>query len=76
MATEALTNLLEKANTDPEFRIELERDIDAAIKPFNLTDEEVDAVKSRRTARLKNLDVDLKLAKGFAHDNGTKIALW
>lgn len=73
MASQNLIELLEKANTDPVFRIELERNAEKVMDEFMLTSEEREAVLSRRTAKLRELDVDIRVAKGFAADNGNKI---
>jgi len=73
MASQHLIELLERANTEPAFRMELERNPEEVLSRFNLTEQEKAAVLSRRTARLRELGVDIRLAKGFAVDNGAKI---
>jgi hypothetical protein len=75
MASQGLIDLLEKANTDPQFRINLERNPEKVMEEFNLSHEEKEAVLSRRTAKLRELDIELRLAKGFAADNGNKISI-
>ncbi|MCM3393138.1 hypothetical protein [Cytobacillus oceanisediminis] len=72
MASENLVALLERVNTDPQFRMEFERNPENILSSYKLTQQEKDAVLSRRTARLRELDVDIRIAKGWAADNGNK----
>ncbi|WP_394542838.1 hypothetical protein C1N73_33230 (plasmid) [Priestia aryabhattai] len=73
MASENLVALLEKVNTDPSFRMELERNPEKVLSKYKLSEVERKAVLSRRTSKLRELDVDIRIAKGWAADNGNKI---
>lgn len=64
MSLQALTQLLERAVTDEAFLAQLKVDFTAAVKGYDLTPDEIDALKSGDQARLGAVGVDERLSKG------------
>ncbi len=63
MSQEALAKVVERASTDPEFRAELQRSPDSALKGYDLTVDERAAVMSGDTSQLGSLGVDARVTK-------------
>jgi hypothetical protein len=62
---QAVTQILERALSDPSFREQLKADFDAAIKGYDLTDSEKAALKKGDEASLRAMGVDERLSKPF-----------
>ncbi len=62
MSSEALSRVIAQANTDAAFRRELVADPDAVGAASGLNDEELDALMSGDSARLRQVGVDEELS--------------
>ena len=63
MSQEGVSAFLERVLNDEGFRTRLMADADEALSQFDLTDEEVLAIKTGGEERLKNLALDARLSK-------------
>lgn len=65
MSMQAVTQILERALSDPTFRAQLKSNFDAAIKGYDLTDNEKAALKKGDETTLRAMGVDERLSKGY-----------
>lgn len=63
MSVEGVAAFLEKALNDEAFQAQLKEDPDRALGEFDLTDSEIDAIKSGGEEELQALGVDERLSK-------------
>ena len=63
MSTEGVAAFLEKALNDESFQAQLRKDPDNALGEFDLTDNEIEAIKSGGEEELQSLGVDERLSK-------------
>jgi hypothetical protein len=61
---QAVTQILERALSDITFREQLKTNFDAAIKGYDLTPDEITALKKGDEATLRAMGVDERLSKG------------
>jgi len=66
MSKEAVLQVLERAIDDQAFAKQLKADFDAAIKGYELTAEEIAALKNGDEGGLRAMGVEERLSKGFA----------
>ena len=65
MSMQAVTQVLERTLSDPTFREQLKTNFDAAIKGYDLTDNEKAALKKGDEVKLRAMGVDERLSKGW-----------
>ena len=70
MSTEALTKVVQRSISDTAFRRQLATDATSALRPYDLTADEVSALRSRDAGRLTAFGVDMRLSKVFTIDPG------
>jgi hypothetical protein len=70
MSTEALTKVVQRSISDTVFRRQLATDATNALRPYDLTADEVSALRSRDAGRLTAFGVDMRLSKVFTIDPG------
>lgn len=63
MSKAGVEALVNKAMADETFRRQLKENPDAALRGFDLTPEEIAAIKSRDATRLAQLGVDERISK-------------
>ena len=63
MSRESLTQVVERASTDPAFRAELHMDPQSALAGYDLSAEERAALVSGDTSRVEALGVDARVTK-------------
>lgn len=66
MASKNLGAVIQRAISDGAFRRQLQSDPAAALRGFNLTPDEIAAVRSGDSSRLLSLGVDSRMSKAFA----------
>jgi hypothetical protein len=64
MSLQAIEQLLERALSEPAFRAQLKANLDEAIKGYDLTPDEIVALKKGDDATLRAMSVDEQLGKG------------
>jgi hypothetical protein len=65
MSQQAVIQVLERALSDDAFRAQLKANFDAAIKGYDLTADEIGALKKGDEGTLRAMGVDERLSKGF-----------
>ncbi|HEY3218729.1 MAG TPA: Os1348 family NHLP clan protein [Candidatus Limnocylindria bacterium] len=70
MSKEALTKVVQRAISDQAFRRQLARDASGALRGYDLTADEINAMRSRDVAKLTGFGVDLRMSKVFVFDQG------
>jgi hypothetical protein len=70
MSTEALTKVVQRSISDTVFRRQLATDATGALRGYDLTADELSALRSRDAGRLATLGVDLRMSKVFTIDPG------
>ncbi len=65
MSMQAVTQLFERALNDKTFAAQLKTDLDAAIKGYDLTADEIAALKKGDESTLRAMGVDERLSKWF-----------
>jgi len=65
MASKNLGTVIQRAISDGAFRRQLQSDPAAALRGFNLSPEEIAAVRSGDSSRLMSLGVDQRMSKAF-----------
>src|SRR5438270_5058927 len=65
MASKNLGAVIQRAISDGAFRRQLQSDPAAALRGFNLTPDEVAAIRSGDSGRLMSLGVDQRMSKAF-----------
>ncbi len=73
MSKAGVEALVKKAMADETFRRKLKENPDATLAGFDLTPEERQALKSRDSAKLKQLGVDERISKAAIFTNPTKM---
>ena len=63
MSQEVLSQIIERASTDAEFRAQLEQDPRGTLSLYDLTEEERAALTSGDGAALQSLGVDARISK-------------
>ncbi len=63
MSKQAVIQVLEHAASDEQFRAQLKTDFDTAIKGYDLTAEEIAALKKGDESTLRAMGVDERLSK-------------
>ena len=63
MSLEALSALIQRASSDPEYRRQLQFDPRQALSGVDLTTAEFNALKSGNAARLQEVGLDAALSK-------------
>ena len=66
MSKEALTKVVQRAISDASFRRQLSSDTTGALRGFDLTPDEVSALRAGDAGRLSTLGVDQRMSKSFA----------
>ncbi len=66
MASKNLGAVIQRAISDGAFRRQLQSDPAAALRGFNLTSDEIAAVRSGDSSKLLSLGVDSRMSKAFA----------
>src|ERR1700738_5731551 len=69
MASKNLGAVIQRAISDGAFRRQLQSDPAAALRGFNLTPDEVAAVRSGDSGRLMSLGIDQRMSKAFTLGN-------
>lgn len=69
MASKNLGAVIQRAISDGAFRRQLQSDPAAALRGFNLTPDEVAAIRSGDSGRLMSLGVDQRMSKAFSVGN-------
>ncbi len=63
MSQDVLSQIIERASTDAEFRAQLEQDPRGTLALYDLTEEERAALTSGDAAALQSLGVDARISK-------------
>src|SRR5258708_16054213 len=71
MASKNLGAVIQRAISDGAFRRQLQSDPAAALRGFNLTPDEVAAIRSGDSGKLMSLGVDQRMSKAFSVFGGT-----
>ncbi len=71
MSKEALTKVVQRAISDAAFRRQLASDASGALRGYDLTADEIGAMRTRDAAKLTAFGVDVRMSKVFALDPGT-----
>ncbi len=71
MSKEALTKVVQRAISDAAFRRQLSSDASGALRGYDLTADEIGAMRSRDAAKLTAFGVDVRMSKVFTLDPGT-----
>src|SRR5688500_1158969 len=66
MSKEALAKVVQRAISDASFRRQLSSDTAGALRGFDLTPDEVSALRAGDAGRLSTLGVDQRMSKSFA----------
>ena len=66
MSKEALAKVVQRAISDASFRRQLSSDTTGALRGFDLTPDEVSALRAGDAGRLSTLGVDQRMSKSFA----------
>ena len=66
MSKEALAKVVQRAISDASFRRQLSSDTAGALRGFDLTPDEVSALRAGDAGRLSSLGVDQRMSKSFA----------
>ena len=66
MSKEALAKVVQRAISDASFRRQLSSDTKGALRGFDLTPDEVSALRAGDAGRLSTLGVDQRMSKSFA----------
>jgi hypothetical protein len=66
MSKEALAKVVQRAISDASFRRQLSTDTKGALRGFDLTPDEVSALRAGDAGRLSTLGVDQRMSKSFA----------
>ncbi|HEY6958243.1 MAG TPA: Os1348 family NHLP clan protein [Candidatus Limnocylindria bacterium] len=66
MSTEALTKVISRSISDAMFRRQLAQNPDGAVRGYDLTAEELAALRANDTTRLAAFGVDQRMSKAFA----------
>src|SRR5690242_5108765 len=77
MASKNLGAVIQRAISDGAFRRQLQSDPAAALRGFNLTPDEVAAIRSGDSSKLMSLGVDQRMSKAFTVGNlsGTRASV-
>ncbi len=70
MSREALTKVVQRSISDAAFRSQLATDAPGALRGYDLTVDEIDAMRSRDSARLVAFGIDVRMSKVFTLDPG------
>src|SRR5437762_11793990 len=70
MASKNLGAVIQRAISDGAFRRQLQSDPAAALRGFNLTSDEVAAIRSGDSSKLMSLGVDQRMSKAFTVSGG------
>src|SRR5438046_5386211 len=70
MASKNLGAVIQRAISDGAFRRQLQSDPAAALRGFNLTPDEVAAIRSGDSGKLMSLGVDQRMSKAFQVSGG------
>jgi hypothetical protein len=73
MASKNLGTVIQRAISDGAFRRQLQSDPAAALRGFNLTPDEVAAIRSGDSSKLMSLGVDQRMSKAFIANGGAII---
>ncbi len=65
MSVQSVTQLLERAASDEQFRAQLKTNFDAAVKGYDLTADEIAALKKGDESTLRAMGVDQRLSKPY-----------
>lgn len=68
MSREGVATFLTRVMEDEAFRTQLQANPDATLAKFDLTSEEIAAIKSADPSRLEDLDVDERVSKTVVAD--------
>jgi hypothetical protein len=71
MSKEALTKVVQRSISDAAFRHQLTTDPSGALRGYDLTADEISAMRSRDAAKLTAFGVDVRMSKVFTLDPGT-----
>jgi len=74
MSKEALAKVVQRAISDASFRRQLSSDTAGALRGFDLTADEVSALRAGDAGRLSTLGVDQRMSKSFALGGGALAA--
>src|SRR6185369_15157792 len=66
MASKNLGAVIQRAISDGAFRRQLQSDPAAALRGFNLTADEIAAIRSGDSSKLMSLGVDQRMSKAFS----------
>ena len=66
MASKNLGAVIQRAISDGAFRRQLQSDPAAALRGFNLTSDEIAAIRSGDSSKLMSLGVDQRMSKAFS----------
>ena len=70
MASKNLGAVIQRAISDGAFRRQLQSDPAAALRGFNLTPDEIAAIRSGDSSKLMSLGVDQRMSKAFSVFDG------
>jgi len=70
MSKQALLGVVQRSINDGAFRRQLATDASGALRDYDLTVDEVAALRSRDAAKLASFGVDVRMSKVFALDPG------
>jgi len=70
MSREALTKVVQRSINDAAFRSQLAMDASSALRGYDLTVDEINAMRSRDAAKLTAFGVDVRMSKVFTLDPG------
>jgi hypothetical protein len=70
VSKEALTKVVQRSINDAAFRRQLATDASGALRGYDLTADEIGAMRSRDAAKLTAFGVDIRMSKVFTLDPG------